>query len=107
MSLDAPQRGETVLAFQQILLELEFDLGPAETDIPDIGVISVIDAAFAKPVKGSVQDGTGGNIDHPVRRISGSAHGNLGRWRHRKVALQSSCRAKRKRAMRGHNQAEG
>jgi hypothetical protein len=37
-----------ILAAEQIVLELEFDLGRAETHIPDIGAIGVIDAAFAR-----------------------------------------------------------
>lgn len=69
MSLDAPQWGEPIPPAEQIALELRFQLRPAEADIPDVGAVGVIDAAFAQPLKGGLQDGAGGHLAHPICRF--------------------------------------
>jgi hypothetical protein len=52
------------------VLELELEFQPAAADVPDIGAIGVIDAAFAQPGKDGIQHGAGRDLADHVRRSS-------------------------------------
>ena len=55
---------------KQVVLELELEFRPAAADIPDIGAVGIIGAAFAQPGERSLQDRAGGDLANPIRRSS-------------------------------------
>jgi hypothetical protein len=56
---------KTILASEQNLLELGFEVRPLAAHIPDVGAIGVIDAALAQPSKRRIPHGAGQSSPMP------------------------------------------